>query len=344
MTALYIPVKSFKTIYTYQKCNVKEPHLPIDLLRQGLKLSHLRLAAALGEGVGISAAANKLGITQPAASRLASELERLCGTNIYTRTGRGIELTEAGRSFAHRSARVLREIGDAGREITEIGQGLSGHVTFGSVTGPSIDYAIPSIRRLRLSYPNISIGIEVAASDVLVSLLQEGRLDFALCRIPPDVDASRFRQIPKLDEPISFVARRGHPLAKPDFAAPTEALLLYDWIVPKPGTILRTTVERALRHEKRDLPQRTLTTSSYLFTLALVRQTNGIAPIASSVARSFAGEIGQETDIVILATDLSVSVEPYALVMSADTELTPAAETVLGEINRTFQNERKSVT
>lgn len=315
--------------------------MPTDLLRQGLKLSHLRLAAALGEGSGISSAANKLGITQPAASRLASELESLCGTKIYRRTGRGIVLTEAGKNFAHRSARVLREIGDAGREINEIGQGLSGQVTFGSVTGPSIDYAIPSIRRIRLSYPNISIGIEVAASDVLVSMLQEGRIDFALCRIPSDIDASRFRQIPKLDEPISFVARRGHPLAKPDYVAPTDALLLYDWIIPKPGTILRTTVERALHHENRDLPQRTLTTSSYLFTLAFVRQTNAIAPIASSVARSFAGEIGQPSDLVILSTEFSVSVEPYALVMSADIELTPAAETVLGEIKRSFENERK---
>lgn len=320
----------------------KELPLSIDLLQKGLKLSHLRMAAALGEGNGISAAAEKLGITQPAASRLASELEHLCGTKIHTRTGRGIDLTEAGKSFAHRSARVLREIGDAGREINEIGQGLSGQVSFGSVTGPSIDYAIPSIRRVRLSYPNISIGIEVAASDVLVSMLQEGRIDFALCRIPSDMDANRFKQIPKLDEPVSFVARTGHPMAKPDFVAPTDALLLYDWIVPKPGTILRTTVERALRQENRELPQRTLTTSSYLFTLALVRQTNAIAPIASSVARSFAREIGQEADIVILSTEFSVSVEPYALVMSADTELTPAAETVLSEIKRSFANEHKA--
>ena len=282
-----------------------------DLLQRGLKLSHLRLAAALGEGIGISSAAEKLGITQPAASRLASEFGHLCETKIYTRTGRGIELTEAGRSFAHRSARILREIGDAGREINEIGQGLSGHVAFGSVTGPSIDYAIPSIRRIRLSYPNISIGIEVAASDVLVSMLQEGRINFALCRVPPDMDASRFKQMHKLDEPVSFVVRRGHPLAKPDFVAPTDALLLYDWIVPKPGTILRLGVERALRNENRALPQRILTTSSYLFTLALVRQTNAIAPIASSVARSFGREIGQPSDIAILSTEFSVSLEPY---------------------------------
>lgn len=310
-----------------------------NLLQRGLKLSHLRLAAALGEGVGISSAAERLGITQPAASRLASEFERLCATKIYTRTGRGIELTEAGRNFARRSARILREIGDAGREISEIGQGFSGRVSFGSVTGPSIDYAIPSIRRIRLSYPNISIGIEVAASDVLISMLLEGQIDFALCRIPPDMDASRFKQVPKLDEPVSFVVRSGHPLAKPDFVAPTSSLLRYDWILPKPETILRNTIEQALRHENRNLPQRTLTTSSYLFTLSLVRQTNAIAPIATSVARSFAREIGQKSDIVILSTDLSISVEPYALVMAADTELTPAAQIVLGEIERSFEHQ-----
>jgi hypothetical protein len=70
-----------------------------------------------------------------------------------------------------------------------------------------------------------------------------------------------------------------------------------------------------------------------------VRQTNAIAPIATSVARSFAREIGQKSDIVILSTDLSISVEPYALVMAADTELTPAAQIVLGEIERSFEHQ-----
>jgi hypothetical protein len=40
-----------------------------------------------------------------------------------------------------------------------------------------------------------------------------------------------------------------------------------------------------------------------------------------------------------LSTDLSISVEPYALVMAADTELTPAAQIVLGEIERSFEHQ-----
>jgi DNA-binding transcriptional LysR family regulator len=306
-----------------------------DLLARGLKLSHLRFAAALGEEGGISAAAAVVGISQPAASRLAAEIEHLCGVPIYRRTGRGIALTEAGARFAARSARILREIGEAGREVGEIGQGVSGQVAFGSVTGPAIDHAIPALRRTRLSYPGISVRIDVAASDVLIPMLRSGQLDFAICRVPPGTDAGAFVQAPQAEEPIRFVARGGHPLCRDPGPVTDDALLRYDWVLPPLGTILRSTIDLALRRAHKPPPQHVLTTSSFLFTLAYLRQTNAVAPIATALANSFASADPADHDgITVLKTDLLVTVEPFALVRRAGTSLTPAAATVFAEVER----------
>ena len=64
--------------------------MTVDLLRRGLKLSHLRIVAALGEAGQIGLAAARIGVTQPAASRLLAEVERIAGHPVHRRAGRGI--------------------------------------------------------------------------------------------------------------------------------------------------------------------------------------------------------------------------------------------------------------
>jgi DNA-binding transcriptional LysR family regulator len=70
------------------------------LLARGLKLSHLRLAAQLGRLGSVSDAAGAMRISQPAASRLASEAEAILGAPLYLREGRGIVLTAEGAALA----------------------------------------------------------------------------------------------------------------------------------------------------------------------------------------------------------------------------------------------------
>ncbi|MDN3718561.1 LysR family transcriptional regulator [Roseibium salinum] len=136
--------------------------MPLDLIRRGLKIAHLRLFAELSRKNRLSDAADALRIAQPAASRLIAETESLAGAKLYSRSGRGIELTPAGRQLAYRSVRILQEISDAGRDIDHHVSGQSGHVSIGSVTGPAIEYVLPALRHIRLSYPDISISVEVA--------------------------------------------------------------------------------------------------------------------------------------------------------------------------------------
>lgn len=307
----------------------------LDLLRKGIKVSHLRFLAALSRTGKISDAANILGITQPAASRLAAELEAISGTRLYHRVGRGVELTQAGHLLAHRSTRILQEIADAGRDVEELSQGLSGRVTIGSVTGPAIEYVLPVIRQIRLSFPRISLEVHVGSSDLLAPMLFEGRLDFALCRLPPGFDTAAFHELPQRREPISMVARTEHPLLGPDRIEP-QLLLSQDWVLPPAGTILRSTVERNLKDLKLPFPERVLTTSSFLFTLAMLRQTNAIAPIATSVLEAFVDMPPETASIVKLPTDLDISVDTYSLLTRANQALTPAAESVFREVRRAF--------
>lgn len=295
------------------------------MIRRGLKISHLRLFAALLQTGQMSAAAEALAISQPAASRLAAEAAALTGAVLYERTSRGVELTPAGNALARRAKRMLDEIEEIGRELDEIRDGRVGRVGIGSVTGPSVEHALPAIRRARLDIPNVTVNMEVATSDVLGEHLLQGNLDFYIGRLPADHDKALFETAFIGPEPISLIVRRGHPL----FRAPSrmrERLTSFDWVFPFEGTLLRATVERALLADGLKLPAKVFNTSSFMLTVMTVSRSNAIAPVSTAVARFFANDFGAPGAIDELPFILPLEVEPYALIRLAGRQLTPAAQ------------------
>jgi DNA-binding transcriptional LysR family regulator len=303
------------------------------LLRRGLKLSHIAMIDAFADAGQIGAAAAKLGITQPAASRLMAEIERILGHPVHVRTGRGVALTHEGEALARRAARILMEVGAAAREVQEIADGIGGHVHIGSVTGPAMDRVLPAIRAARFSLPGVSIEVEVATSDILCGQLLAGQIDFALARLPTDADPRLFDVERMGTEPVSLVARRGHALATRAEPPEPHDLMQYDWILPGPGAILRRTVEKRLRDLGLPEASGRLSTSSFLLTLALLQQSNAIAPLATAVARQFAAR--DDAPYAILPIDLGIEVESYGLMTRSGTRLTPAADRVRALIQRT---------
>lgn len=293
------------------------------LVRRGLKLGHLRLVAALDDTGQVGVAADRLGITQPAASRLLAEVERICGTPVHERIGRGVQMTPQGRALARRAARILLELDGADRDIREVASGEVGHVRIGAVTGPALDYVLPAVRAARLELPNVTVEVEVGPSDLMADLLLAGRIDFSLARVPeglaPDLFVSRILTT----EPVRLVVRAGHRLDGRQDLSPLD-LMADDWVMPRPGAILRRAVERRLTDLGLPLPRVRLATSSFLLTLSLIQQSNAIAPLALAVARQFAGS--DMAQCRILPLDLGFEVESFSLLTPAGSHLTPAAE------------------
>ena len=178
-------------------------------LRQ-LKPSQLRLMAALNEAEGLARSAERIGISQPAASRLLAEMEDLLGLRLHVRQGRSLRLTQAGEALARRAARIQIELTDAAREVAEAATGNAGTIRVGAVTGPALSIVMPAIIELQDSHPEIHVEVTVATSVLLCDQLRSGSLDFVLARPGPSDTMLEPRLIG--DEPLSVAVRRGHPL------------------------------------------------------------------------------------------------------------------------------------
>lgn len=294
------------------------------LLRKGLKFSHLRLLAALADSEQVTQAAAAIGVTQPAASRLVAEIERIVGAPVHERTGRGIGLTVLGRALALRAQRIRLELDDAARDLAEIAMGGVGQVRIGAVSGPAMDRVLPALQSERLSHPNVSVEVVVAASDVLCDQLLAGRLDFAVARLPEGPRAEPLAFLPMEGEPISLIARRGHPLLRRPAPLTVEETLAYDWVMPGPESLLTRTIATRLHGLGLPKPTQRLLTASFLLTLAVLQKSDAIAAVSRASAMQFA--IGEAAAFDLLPLDLGIEVEPFGLITRERVSLTPASQ------------------
>ena len=306
------------------------PFRPDTLLRKGLKLSHLRLLAALAETEQLTLAAAAIGISQPAASRLVAEIETIIGGAVHERTGRGIGLTAMGRALALRAQRVRLELDDAARDLAEILTGGMGHVRIGTVTGAALDRVLPALRREQTRHPAVTVEVEVAASDQLCDHLLAGRLDFVLGRMPEGPQAQMLTYAPLDSEPLAMVARRGHPLVSGE-PVTLQAALAYDWLLPGEPSLMTHTVLASLQARGLPDPQRRVSTTSFMLILALLQQSDTVAILARAIARQFSS--GPEPALAIVPVDLAIAVEPYGMISRERVALTPAAQRLADQIS-----------
>ena len=292
------------------------------LMRRGLKLTHLRLLAQISETGQLGLAAARLGVTQPAASRLLAEVEQIVGQKVHERSGRGIWLLPAGEALARRAQRVQIEMAEAARELATIKGGGLGHVRIGAVTAPALDLVLPALRAARIAHPELTVEVDVSPSAELCALLLAGKLDIVLGRLPESKDRALLDMRPIGPEPVALIVRRGHGLLSAP-AVTLADLMEYDWVMPSASSPIGRAVGARLSGLGFDLGQVRVTTASFLFTLALLRSSNAIAPLARAVADRFA--TGADAAFAVLPVDLGIVVPDFGLVTRRGTEPTPAA-------------------
>lgn len=295
-----------------------------------LKLNQLRFIAALKRKGKLHLAASDLHISQPAASRMLSDIEALVGRQICTRNAHGLVFNEFGDVLAARASRVVAEVENIGRDMREVADGLRGRVRIGAVTAGAIAYVLPASVALRAQAPHAQLQVDVEPSLTLMQRMRAGEYDFVLARLSASDDPSAYDVRPIGEETLSFVVRQNHPLA----GRPTlrfHDLSPYDWILQPAGSPIWSTVVEAFRREGADFPERVTHSASALLTLATISRTDAIAPLAQEVAGLLMSEdLG--TRIVTLDVSGRASVPAYHLILPRNALLSPLADRFLSLI------------
>lgn len=288
-----------------------------------LKLNHLRLIAAIAEQGQLGLAAATLAITQPAASRMLSEIERIVGSQLFERHAKGMELTLIGRALAHRAHSMLLELRDLTRDVEELKRGEGGMASVGAVTGAAVGFVIPAVQQLKAVSPRAEIHVNVETSPVLVRGMIEGINDFVLARLPPEFDASEFHIQPARTEAVRLVVREDHPLANAREVSIRD-LATYEWVIQTHRAPIREAVDNAFLAAGASPPENITNTTSLLVMIAMLVSSSAIAPLASEVADLLIGrQVAARLKVLQLGDPIRMS--PYYLLQVKDRRLSPIA-------------------
>lgn len=148
-----------------------------------LDWNQLKAFLETAETGSLSAAARKLGLTQPTLSRQVAAIEQRMGVTLFERVGKAMALTPTGQDLlAH--ARAMGAAADALQLVASGRSKAAGGVVSVSATyGMAAYFLAPLVRQLREKEPNIAV--EVIASDALSDLLRR-EADIAVRHVKPD--------------------------------------------------------------------------------------------------------------------------------------------------------------
>ena len=294
--------------------------LKMSLARQ-LKLNQLRLIHAIFRHRQLALAADSLSITQSAASRTLSEIEKLVGEQLFERHAKGMVPTVICEALERRAHRILLDLDDLSRELDELGQGEGGVATVGSIIGATLAYVVPAIRQLKKASPKVTVHLNVETSFELIRSLIEGGNDFVLARLPPSIDISDFEVHEGRSEIQNVLVSENHPLADAG-AVSVYDLTGYELVVQTNREPVLEAAEYSVTAGL-DLVGDTITTTSELAMLAIVGSTTAIALLSSEVTSFLTGPIvGAKFRVLPLRGPIQMP--PYHLVQLKGRQLSPA--------------------
>ncbi len=214
-----------------------------------MTLEQLRIFVAVAEREHLTQAAEALHLTPSAVSSAIRVLEERYGIALFHRTGRRIELTEAGLAFLPEAKATLARATSADLFLTEIG-GLKRGTLAIAASQTVGGYWLPSLLlRFHETYPAIDIRMVGGNTEQAAEAVLEGRAELGI--IEGEVDHPALSQRIVARDRVLVVAPAGHALAgRP--VTPDE-LTQARWVLREPGSGTRSALTSVLDETALDI-------------------------------------------------------------------------------------------
>jgi len=145
-----------------------------------MNLRHLRTFVAIADGGGVTAAAARLNLTQPTASRQIDALESELGVSLFDRVGRRLQLTSEGEDLLKRSRRLLADAESLGERARALKKGETGLLRVGAAP-PAIENILANfLVHYRRRHPGVDIRVVEDGGAHLPTRLERGDVHLAI--------------------------------------------------------------------------------------------------------------------------------------------------------------------
>lgn len=292
-----------------------------------MKLQHVEVLIAIADAGSLRGAAERLGKSQPALTKILRQVEENLGEAVFHRSSGGVSLTGLGKRILSRCRSLHSEINRLNDEVRQLRGEHTGelHVCVSPLAAIKI---IPrALEVFHKTYPNVRVHLSSGLFPNALKPLREGRIDLLLGPtpldgVPRDVSVEKLMETPVIV--ITSTTSRYRSVRR------LADLANAPWIVigasKGPGDTFRHAFEKA----GLAAPAVQFTSESYFGALALLQHLDGVCMFPERLLP----DMQKSWDLVKLDLDQNFASLKIAAMTRAATPLTPAAEALLNCIRR----------
>jgi LysR family cyn operon transcriptional activator len=175
-------------------------------------LRHIRYFIAVAQHRNFTRAAEALHVSQPTLSQQIRQLEDTLGVPLLDRSGREIQLTDAGVAYMRYAQRALQDLDEGKRAIHDVQELTRGSLRLAMTPTFTAYLTGPLLEKYYQRYPDITLNILEMPQERMEVMLIEGALDVGIAfdeTHSPDIEAQVL-----FVEALAMVVGRSHAYAK----------------------------------------------------------------------------------------------------------------------------------
>lgn len=190
---------------------------------------HLAIIREVERQGSLTAAAEKLFLTQSALSHSIKKLEQQLGTDIWLREGRSLRLTQAGQYLLAVANRLLPQLSLAEERLRQFAQGERGTLRVGMECHPCYQWLLKVVSPYLADWPDVDVDVKQKFQFGGIGALFGYEIDMLVTPDPLYKPGLKF--VPVFDYEQVLVVHRQHALARAEYVMPdqlsSETLITY---------------------------------------------------------------------------------------------------------------------
>lgn len=168
-----------------------------------MDIKQLRYFIAIAEEKNITAAANRLHLSQPPLSIQLKQLEDELGVKLIERNGKSMELTDKGKLLYQRALHLVNSFEEIKNEIQDTEEGKKGALNIG-INTLSVSGFSEMLQSFHKNYPHVSLKIVQNDSFYLAEMVKTRAIEMAFVRLPLEHRGLVYHHL--INEPFIFVS------------------------------------------------------------------------------------------------------------------------------------------
>jgi LysR family transcriptional regulator for metE and metH len=240
-----------------------------------IERTHLKIIREVNQLGSLTAAAEKLHLTQSALSHTIRKLENQFGITVWHREGRGLRLTQAGEYLLATANRLVPQFTYVEERLKQFAKGERGELRIGMECHPCYQWLLKIVAPYLAKYPDVEVDVKQKFQFGGIAALFAYEIDVLVTPDPLYKSGLIFEPVFGYEQVL--VVSENHPLRNAEYAKPKD--LITDILITYPVPIERLDIYAQFLMPAGVMPKHHKTIETTDIMLQMVASGRGVAAL-----------------------------------------------------------------